>query len=73
MADLSVPNFDNESLAINPDDVRQSDPIAAAHDDNTFRSMILNSTRGTLLIDEQGRLSASALLGWVGELVISAH
>ena len=38
-ADLSVPNLDNKSLAINPDDVRQSDPIAAAQtrDDDTFR------------------------------------
>ena len=62
-ADLSVPNLDNKSLAIKPDDVRQSDAIAAAQtrDDDTFRINDLKSTRAAL-IDEQGRLSASALL-----------
>ena len=73
MADLSVPNFDNESLAINPDDVRQSDPIAAAHDDNTFRINDLEFDTRHTFDRRAGPALSLSVTGWVGELVISAH
>jgi hypothetical protein len=73
-ADLSVPNLDNKSLAIKPDDVRQSDAIAAAQtrDDDTFRIKDLESTRAALDRRAGPALSLS-VTGWVGEQIISAH
>ena len=73
-ADLSVPNLDNKSLAIKPDDVRQSDAIAAAQtrDDDTFRINDLESTRAALDRRAGPALSLS-VTGWVGEQIISAH
>ena len=73
-ADLSVPNLDNKSLAIKPDDVRQSDAIAAAQtrDDDTFRINDLKSTRAALDRRAGPALSLS-VTGWVGEQIISAH
>jgi hypothetical protein len=73
-ADLSVPNLDNKSLAINPNDVRQSDPIGAAQtrDDDTFRINDVESTRAALDRRAGAALSLS-ITGWVGEQVISAH
>jgi hypothetical protein len=73
-ADLSVPNLDNKSLAINPDDVRQSEPIGAAQtrDDDTFGINDVESTRAAL--DRRGGAALSlGIAGWVGEQVISAH
>jgi hypothetical protein len=72
-ADLSVPNLDNKSLAIKPDDVRQSDAIAAqTRDDDTFRINDLESTRAALDRRAGPALSLS-VTGWVGEQIISAH
>jgi hypothetical protein len=73
-AGLSVPNLDNKSLAINRDDVRQSDPIGAAQtrDDDTFRINDVESTRAALDRRAGAALSLS-ITGWVGEQVISAH
>jgi hypothetical protein len=73
-ADLSVPNLDNKSLAIKPDDVRQSDAIAAAQtrDDDTSRINDLESTRAALDRRAGPALSLS-VTGWVGEQIISAH
>jgi hypothetical protein len=72
-ADLSVPNLDNKSLAIDPDDVRQSDPIGAAHDDNTFRIYDLESDTGHTFDRRAGPALSLSVTGWVGEQVISAR
>jgi len=72
--DLSVPSLGSKSLAINPDDVRQSDPAAAAQtrDDDATRTNDLESTRAALDRRAGPALSLS-ISGWVGEQVISAH
>ena len=72
--DPRVLNLDGKSLAINPDDVRQSDPSAAAksRDDDASRINDLESTRAAL--DRRaGRALGLSISGWVGEQVIYAH
>ena len=66
--------INGKSLVINPDDVRKSDPAAAAQtrDDDASRINDLESTRAALDRRTGPALSLS-ISGWVGEQVISAH
>jgi hypothetical protein len=72
--DLNVPNLDNKSIAINPNDAHQTDAAVAAQSrgDDASRINDLESTRAALDRRAGPALSLS-ISGWVGEQVIYHH